>query len=124
MNLVPTPMCTFCGDHEETLEHLLISCAYTKTFWLSVISWLNTYNMKIDKLDEVTIVFGISDNNPGNCLLNPRGGEVLASIFAGFVPLASPNPYPIIICSVTNYRPHVSHLWANAIFCYPNLVTF
>ena len=27
------------------------------------------YNMKIDKLDEVTILFGISDNNPGNCLL-------------------------------------------------------
>ena len=25
--------------------------------------------MKIDKLDEVTILFGISDNNPGNCLL-------------------------------------------------------
>ena len=45
MNLVPSPMCTFCGDHEETLEHLLISCTYTKNFWLSVISWLNTYNM-------------------------------------------------------------------------------
>ena len=70
MNLVPSPMCTFCGDHEETLEHLLISCTYTKTFWLSVISWLNTHNMRIDKLDEVTILFGISDNNPGNCLLN------------------------------------------------------
>ena len=55
---------------------------------------------------------------------NPGGGGVLGSIFAGFVPLASPNPYPIIVYSVTNYRPHVSHLWANAIFCYPNLVTF
>ena len=71
MNLVPSPMCTFCGDHEETLEHLLISCTYTKNFRLSVISWLNTYNMKIDKLDEVTILFGISDNIPGNFLLNP-----------------------------------------------------
>ena len=70
MNLVPSPMCTFCGDHEETLEHLLVSCAYTKIFWLSVISWLITYNMKIDKLDEVTILFGIFDNNIENCLLN------------------------------------------------------
>ena len=42
MNLVPSPMCTFCGDHEETLEHLLVSCAYTRIFWLSVISWLIT----------------------------------------------------------------------------------
>ena len=63
-------MCTFCGDHEETLEHLLISCAYTKNFWLSVISWLINYNMKIAKLDKVTIIFGIFDNNPGNCFLN------------------------------------------------------
>ena len=70
MDLVPSPMCTFCGDHEETLEHLLVSCAYTKIFWLSVISWLITYNMKIDKLDEVTILFGIFDNNIENCLLN------------------------------------------------------
>ena len=28
MNLVPSPMCPFCGGHEETLEHLLISCTY------------------------------------------------------------------------------------------------
>ena len=67
-------MCTFCGDHEEALKHLLISCAYmyiyTKNFWLSVISWLNTYKMKIDKLDEITILFGISNDNPGYCLLN------------------------------------------------------
>ena len=52
MNLVPSPMYTVCGDHEETLEHLLISCTYTKNFWLLVISWLNTHNMKIDKLDD------------------------------------------------------------------------
>ena len=70
VNLVPSPMCTFCGDHKETLEHLLVSCAYTKIFWLSVISWLINYNMKIDKLDEVTILFGIFDNNIENCLLN------------------------------------------------------
>ena len=41
-----------------------------------------------------------------------RGG-VLGSIFAGYVPLASPDPYPIIVYSVANYRPHVSHFWAN-----------
>ena len=34
---------------------------------------------------------------------NPGG--VLGSIFAGYVPLASQNPYPIIVYSVTNYRP-------------------
>jgi len=38
MNLVLSPMCTFCGDHKETLEHLLISCTNNKNFWLSVTS--------------------------------------------------------------------------------------
>ena len=41
------------------------------------------------------------------------GGGVLGSIFAGYVPLAYPDPYPIIVYSVANYRPHVSHFWAN-----------
>ena len=40
-------------------------------------------------------------------------GEVLGSIFAGYVLLASSNPYPIIVYSVANYRPHVSNFWAN-----------
>ena len=97
MNLVPSPTCTFCGDHEETLEHLLISCACTKNFWLSVILWLNTYNMKIDKLDEVTILFGIFYNNPGNCLLNHL-------IILG--------KYTIYLCRCKNIQPSLSLLKA------------
>ena len=42
------------------------------------------------------------------------GGGVLGSGFAGYLPLASQNPHPIIVYSVANYRPHLSHLWANA----------
>lgn len=42
-----------------------------------------------------------------------RGGEVLGSVFAGYVPLDSESPYPIIVYSVTNYRLHFSHLGAN-----------
>ena len=68
--LVPSPMCTFCRDHEESLEHLLIYCHYTKIFWLSVISWLNSYGIKVDNFDTVTILFGIPGNNPANFLLN------------------------------------------------------
>ena len=41
---------------------------------------------------------------------------VLGSIFAQYVPLASQHPYPIIVYSVANYRPHLSQLWANVIF--------
>ena len=41
------------------------------------------------------------------------GGGVLGLIFAGYVLLASQIPYPVIVYSVANYRPHLSHLWAN-----------
>ena len=44
-----------------------------------------------------------------------EGGGVLGSGFAGYVPLASQNPHPIIVYSVANYRPHLSHFWANVI---------
>ena len=46
------------------------------------------------------------------------GGDssVLRLMFAGYVPLTSQSPYPIIVYSVRNYRPHFCHLWANVIF--------
>ena len=40
-------------------------------------------------------------------------GRLLELIFAGYVQLASQSPYPIIIHSVANRRPHLSHFWAN-----------
>ena len=40
------------------------------------------------------------------------GGGVLGLGFAGYVQLAPQNPYPIIVYSAVNYRPHL------------NLVTF
>ena len=41
------------------------------------------------------------------------GGGVLGLIFAGYMLLASQSPYPITVYSVANYRPHLSHFWAN-----------
>ena len=47
---------------------------------------------------------------------SPRGeGYLLGSAFAGYIPLASQSPHPIIVYSVANYRPHLSHFFANAI---------
>ena len=42
-------------------------------------------------------------------------GGVLGSGFARYVLLVSQSPHPIIVYSVANYRPHLSHFWANAI---------
>ena len=40
------------------------------------------------------------------------GGGVLELIFAGYVPLASQSPYPVVVYSVATYRPHLSDFWA------------
>ena len=44
--------------------------------------------------------------------------------FAGYVPLASQSPYPITVYSVANYRPHLSHFWANMQFSRSRLSHF
>ena len=55
---------------------------------------------------------------------NTCPGGLLVSIFAGYVPLASQSPYPIIVYSVANYRPHLSHFWANMSFSRSQLSHF
>ena len=53
----------------------------------------------------------LSVTRQGKCVRRPRegGGGSLGLIFAGYVQLASQSPYPIIVYSVANYRPHLSH---------------
>ena len=52
----------------------------------------------------------------------PPGG-LFEYVFAGYVPLVSHNPYAIIVNSLANYRPRISH-FCKCNFRDPNLVTF
>ena len=49
--------------------------------------------------------------------INPRA--VLGFSFAGYVPLASQSPCPLIVYFVASYRAHLSHFWENVIFAIP-----
>ena len=100
MKLIPSPLCTFCGDHKETLEHLLVKCVYTKEFWSATTSWLNNHNVQVDKLDEITILFGCFNNNLDSNLLNHI-------IILG--------KYTICICRNKNIKPSLSLLKAKTI---------
>ena len=57
----------------------------------------------------------IGSSGPSDSLgLEPQGGGgVLGLTFTGYVPLASQSPYPIIVYSVANYRPHLIDFRAN-----------
>ena len=48
-----------------------------------------------------------------------QGGWVLRLIFAKYVLLVSQRPCPIIVYFVANYRPHLTHFWANIIVAIP-----
>ena len=61
---------------------------------------------------------------PGNDNLNQildinNPGGVLGLMFAGYVPLASQSPHPILVYFLANYRPHLSHFLENVIFAIP-----
>ena len=49
-----------------------------------------------------------------------EGGKLLGLIFAGYLPLASQSPYPIIVYSVAKHRPHLRHFWETVIFTVPS----
>ena len=53
-------------------------------------------------------------NTPGGW-----GGGVLGLMFAGYVPLASESPYPILVYCLANYRPHFSNFLEKVIFAIP-----
>ena len=40
MGKTTTPLCSFCGRSNESLEHLFICCEFACSFWLSVTNWL------------------------------------------------------------------------------------
>ena len=44
---------------------------------------------------------------------------VLGLMFAGYVPLASQSPYPIVVYFLATYRTHFSHFLENVIFMIP-----
>ena len=37
---IPSSACSSCGESDEFLEHLFLSCHYTKNLWAEVIKWL------------------------------------------------------------------------------------
>ena len=59
IGIIPSPACSLCGELDESLEHLFLSCRYTKNFWSEVIKWLVDHKVKIENLSDKDILFGI-----------------------------------------------------------------
>ena len=51
--------CPFCGEADESLEHIFVTCHYTKKFWAEVIKWVGNLGIEIEPLSDKDIMFGI-----------------------------------------------------------------
>ena len=113
-NLNPLLSCrTLCRRRHHCLSTLLApiskarDCRYNKT----------PFNTDTEGGTESVLLNGVSVKwgfTPG-----VGGGGVLGLMFAGYMPLASQSPNPIIVYFLANYRPHVSHFLENVIFAIP-----
>ena len=57
--IVESPLCTFCGTEDETLEHLFVLCHHSKVFWRENSNWLQLGNIHtaIDLTNPVNIIY-------------------------------------------------------------------
>ena len=61
IGIYPSPACSFYGDVDETLEHILVYCnyRYSESFWTEVIKWLGDQGVQIQRLSLKDILFGM-----------------------------------------------------------------
>ena len=58
--LADSPLCTFCGNEQETIVHLFWDCPFAQIFWESVFSWIseNCEHCANLHLSECLVLFG------------------------------------------------------------------
>ena len=50
ISIYPSRACSFFGDVDETLEHNLVYCNYSESFWTEVIKWRSDQGVQIQSL--------------------------------------------------------------------------
>ena len=59
IGIISSRACSFCGEADESLEHIFVTCHYTKKFWAEVIKWVGNLGIEIEPLSNRDIMFGI-----------------------------------------------------------------
>ena len=59
LKMTDLPLCTFCNQETESLEHLFFYCDVTMTFWEVLCSWLDKYKIKLQPFTIMDILFGV-----------------------------------------------------------------
>ena len=68
MGLSDTPLCSYCREHDETIQHLFVNCDISKVLWRDLQNLLaNT--ITLPDLDSQSAVFGFLDSPAINFLI-------------------------------------------------------
>ena len=60
MNITNNQLCSFCGDHEETIPHLFYECSLVYLLWQTLYNWIsNKCNIRIIT-DKKSIILGFT----------------------------------------------------------------
>jgi len=70
LGLVASPICTFCQETAESIEHLLFSRKISSEFWKHVLFWLKDNGIYIETLKEWDIILGKFDVKYNFSLIN------------------------------------------------------
>ena len=70
MKLLDSSLCTFCGEYEESLQHLFLHRRFSKNFWMQIVFWLNDLNITIIEFKYSEIMLGYTDEIPHWFFLN------------------------------------------------------
>ena len=70
MKITDSSLCTFCGEYEESLEHLLLHCQFNKDFWMHTITWVTKSNITIAGLTDSETMLGYTKERSQWTLLN------------------------------------------------------
>ena len=55
IGIIPSPACSLCGESDESLEHLFLSCHYTKNFWSEELAGERFITSRLEKCQNVEI---------------------------------------------------------------------
>ena len=69
VKLAESPLCTFCNNETETLEHLFVECSDVMNIWQEVITNL-LQPFGITNLNKHDIILGIITSDQQNAIIN------------------------------------------------------
>ena len=69
MKIADSPLCTFCSQEDETIEHLFLSFEYAKRLWKNVRDWVNK-GQELPNLSPKNVIIGFVEDNSGSVVKN------------------------------------------------------